>query len=85
MPKQNVESGHKTILDSLVLNMPGVEEGKMFGYAAYYVGGKLFACLYGAGVGVKVPEAIAGKASIREACCSFPTSWQTENEGSGFR
>jgi len=59
--KSNVESGHKAILDSLLLNMPSVVEGKMFGYAAYYVNGKLFACIYGEGVGVKVPEEVANK------------------------
>ncbi len=51
----------KTILDSLLLGMPGVAEGKMFGYAAYFVNGKLFACIYGDGVGVKVPEDVAKK------------------------
>ena len=61
MLKPSVESGHKAILDSLLLNMPSVVEGKMFGYAAYYVNGKLFACIYGEGVGVKVPEAVARK------------------------
>lgn len=59
MPNPTVESGHKAILDSLLLNMPSVAEGKMFGYAAYYVNGKLFACIYGEGVGVKVPEEVA--------------------------
>ena len=33
----------------------------MFGYAAYFVNGKLFACIYGNGVGVKVPEDVAKK------------------------
>ena len=33
----------------------------MFGYAAYYVNGKVFACIYGEWVGVKVPEAVASK------------------------
>ena len=61
MPKPNVEPDHKAILDSLLLNMPSVAEGKMFGYAAYYVNGKLFACIYGEGVGVKVPEEVANK------------------------
>mgnify|MGYP001594683968 CR=1 FL=1 len=61
MPKSNAGSDHKAILDSLLLNMPSVVEGKMFGYAAYYVNGKLFACIYGEGVGVKVPEAVANK------------------------
>ena len=61
MSKPNVESGHKAILDSLLLNMPSVAEGKMFGNAAYYVNGKLFACIYGDGVGVKVPEEVVNK------------------------
>ena len=61
MPNPSVESPHKAILDSLLLSMPSVEEGKMFGYAAYYVNGKLFACIYGEGVGLKVPEAVASK------------------------
>ncbi|MBS3920825.1 MAG: hypothetical protein KG012_18285 [Deltaproteobacteria bacterium] len=33
----------------------------MFGYPAYYVDGKLFACIYGKGVGVKVSEELANK------------------------
>jgi hypothetical protein len=61
MSNRSVKSPHKAILDSLLLGMPNVEEGKMFGYAAYYVNGKLFACIYGDGVGVKVPEVVASK------------------------
>ncbi len=41
--------------------MPGVAEGKIFGHAAYFVNGKLFACIYGDGVGLKVPEDVAKK------------------------
>lgn len=73
--------GHKQILDSFLLDVPGVQAGKMFGYPAYYVSGKMFACLYENGLGVKVPEAAAkqwleqndivpfqpmGKANMRE-------------------
>ena len=61
MPKKNVATDHKRILDSLLLSMPSVAEGKMFGYAAYYVNRKLFACIYGEGVGVEVPEEVANK------------------------
>ena len=71
MPNPRVESLHKVILDSLLLNMPGVEEGKMFGYAAYYVNGKLFACIYGEGVGVKVPEAVASKLLLKKHIVPF--------------
>jgi TfoX/Sxy family transcriptional regulator of competence genes len=31
----------------------------MFGYPSYYVGGKLFACIYENGLGLKVPESMA--------------------------
>lgn len=61
MPKEKVDPDCKSVLDSLLLNLPGVLEGKMFGSSAYYVGGKLFACIYGDGVGVKVPEEVAIK------------------------
>jgi hypothetical protein len=61
MSKPSVEPDRKTVLDTLLLNLPGVVEGKMFGCSAYYVNGKLFACIYGDGVGVKVPEEIASK------------------------
>jgi hypothetical protein len=38
------------------LEFTGVAAGKMFGYPAYYVGNRLFACVYEDGVGIKVPE-----------------------------
>lgn len=71
MPTQNFEPDRKSVLDSLLLNLPGVVEGKMFGYAAYYVKGKLFACIYGDGVGVKVPEDVANKLLSEEHVVPF--------------
>lgn len=59
MGKPIANDEHKTVLDSLLLPMSGVAGGKMFGYPAYYVNRKLFACVYGDGVGVKVPEELA--------------------------
>lgn len=61
MDKPSFSQEHKTALDALLLALPGVAAGKMFGYPAYYVGKRLFACVYGAGVGVKLPEAIANQ------------------------
>jgi hypothetical protein len=65
------ESVHKAVLDSLLLDMPGVVEGKMFGYPAYYVNGKLFACIHGEGVGLKVPEEVANKLIFEEHIVPF--------------
>jgi hypothetical protein len=57
----NFNSEHKTVLDDLLLGIPLVRAGKMFGFPAYYAGKKLCICLYEQGVGVKLPEASAAK------------------------
>jgi TfoX/Sxy family transcriptional regulator of competence genes len=49
-------AGHKRVVDELLLDVPGVEPGKMFGYPGYYVGGKLFASVFEDRVVVKLPE-----------------------------
>jgi len=59
MTKVAFNPDHKEVLDSFLQHLPGVTSGKMFGYPAYYVHGKLFACVYGDGVAVKVPEETA--------------------------
>jgi len=59
MAKAVFNPHHKAVLDALLQQLPGVTSGKMFGYPAYYVHGKLFACVYSDGVGVKVPEETA--------------------------
>lgn len=56
MDKPNFNIKHKEVLDTFLLNIPFVKEGKMYGHPAYYVGGKLFASLYMDGVCVKIPE-----------------------------
>ncbi len=44
------------VLDRLLTARPGVSRGKMFGFPAFYTRGKLFACVYGDGVGLKLPQ-----------------------------
>jgi len=61
MTKPVFNPDHKRVLDSFLLNIPGVVPGKMFGYPAYYINKKLFACVYGTGVGIKVPASVAEK------------------------
>lgn len=61
MSKQKFKPQNKEVLDTLLLDIKGVKPGKMFGYPAYYVNKKLFACLYEDGVGIKVPEDKAKK------------------------
>ncbi len=46
------------VLDRLFARQPKVTRGSMFGFPAFYTGGKLFACVYGDGVGLKLPQAM---------------------------
>jgi hypothetical protein len=50
---------HKAVLDSLLLQIHGVEAGDMAGLAAYFVNKRMFACLCNGGVGIRLPAATA--------------------------
>lgn len=61
-----LDEKNKDILDSFLLDKEEVKPGKMFGYPAYYVGGKLFSSLYDEGVCLKVPESYADELLERD-------------------
>lgn len=42
-------------LENMMQNWPEVRLGKMFGHPAFYIGRSMFACVYGSGVGLKLP------------------------------
>jgi hypothetical protein len=71
MEKAGFIPEHKEFLDSILLGLPGVKAGKMFGYPAYYVNKKLFTCGYGEGVGVKLPEARASELLAEHHIAAF--------------
>jgi hypothetical protein len=48
---------HKRVLDAMLLDIAAVRPGKMFGYPGYYVDRKLFACVMGDAIAIKLPEA----------------------------
>ena len=50
---------HKSALDALLLKMHGVEAGDMSGMPAYFVNKKMFACIHGKCVAIRVPVATA--------------------------
>ena len=60
---------HKIVMDELILPLPGIRPGKMFGFPAYYAEKKLCICLYADGVGVKLPES-----SVRKLLSSDPNT-----------
>ena len=53
------KSNRKTQIDALLLNLPGVTARKINGLDAYFVSDKMFACISGDGIGLRLPVATA--------------------------
>ena len=53
------ESSRKAQIDALLLTLPGVSARKINGLDAYFVNDKMFACISGNGVGLRLPVATA--------------------------
>lgn len=54
-------AAHLVAVRGLLADRKDVREGRMFGYPAFFVGRRMFACVYGKGVGVKVPAEMAAR------------------------
>jgi hypothetical protein len=67
MAESNYRDDHKTVMDALLLEMPGVKGGKAFGYPAYKINGKIFAFVGGSGIAIKLPAD-----RVREVVGSIP-------------
>jgi hypothetical protein len=52
-------SSRKAHLDALLLKQPGVSARKINGLDAYFVADRMFACLSGEGIGLRLPVAAA--------------------------
>jgi len=53
------ESSRKAQIDALLLKLPGVSARKIHGLDAYFVSDKMFACISGRGIGLRLPAATA--------------------------
>ena len=59
MATDTPRSGRKEQLDALLLALPGVSGRTINGLAAYFVADRMFACISGNGVGLRLPVATA--------------------------
>ena len=59
MPADTPESRRKAQLDALLLVLPGVSARSINGLDAYFAIDKMFACISGNGVGLRLPVATA--------------------------
>lgn len=53
------KNGRKALIDALLLQLPGVSARKISDLDAYFVSDKMFACISGEGVGLRLPVATA--------------------------
>ena len=53
------KAGRKAQIDALLLKLPGVSARKINGLDAYFVSDKMFACISGDGIGLRLPAAAA--------------------------
>jgi len=59
MSADTPESSRKAQIDALLLGLPGVSARKINSLDAYFVSDKMFACLSGKGIGIRLPVATA--------------------------
>jgi hypothetical protein len=52
-------SSRKAQIDALLLKLPGASARKINGLDAYFVSDKMFACISGNGIGIRLPVATA--------------------------
>jgi hypothetical protein len=55
------ESSRRAQIDALLLKLPGVSARKINGLDAYFVSDKMFACISGRGIGLRLPVATAAE------------------------
>jgi len=53
------ESVRKARIDALLLKLPGVSTKKINNLDAYFVNDRMFACISGSGIGLRLPAATA--------------------------
>ena len=59
MTTDSPESVRKAQIDALLLNLPGVSARKINGLDAYFVSDRMFACISGRGIGLRLSAAAA--------------------------
>jgi len=59
MSSDTPDSSRKAQIDAILLKLPGVSAGKINKLDAYFVSDKMFACISGDGVGLRLPVSTA--------------------------
>ena len=82
MKTDNPDSSRKSQIDAVLLKLPNVVAKKISGLDAYFVNDRMFACISGKGVGLRLPAATARELQFsRENVVPFqPTGMPSSKE-----
>ena len=56
---KSAESSRKAQIDAVLLKLPGVSTKKIGGLDGYFVNDRMFACISGQGIGLRLPVSVA--------------------------
>ncbi len=59
MAREPPKAGRKAVLDALMAKLPGVSARKINDLDAYFVNDRMFACIHGKGVALRLPVTLA--------------------------
>jgi hypothetical protein len=59
VPTENPKNIRKSQIDAVILKLPGASTKKIGGLDGYFVNDRMFACISGDGVGLRLPAATA--------------------------
>ena len=80
MNTENPKLSRKAQIDSLLLKLPGVSARKINGLDAYFVNDRMFACISGGGIGLRLPVATATELQFaRDNVVPFQPSGMTSS------
>ncbi len=72
MKSDNAKPTRKSQVDAVLMKLPGVVSKKIGGLDGYFVNDRMFACISGNGVGLRLPVAMARELQFsRENVTSF--------------
>jgi hypothetical protein len=75
------EPTRKSQIDAILLKLPGVNGKKIGGLDAYFVNDRMFACISGTGVGLRLPVATARELQFsRENVVAFQPAGVTSTK-----
>lgn len=81
MATDNSSKSRKAQIDAVLLKLPGVSTKKIGGLDGYFVNDRMFACISGNGVGLRLPVATARELQFsRENVTSFQPGGMTSTK-----